>query len=600
MLPLGILSLLQIWFLPGFALLCWQPYRLRLPQAFVLVLLASLTVNFAVVWGLVLLGLYDRWAIIFVVCIEALAISAALIRKPKDFADLGETGSETIATPCLGNLVFSGAIAVALVIFAYFFLREVGEIHHRCDAITSWNRWATAWADGHFPKHTWGYPQLLPMMWSITHVMIGSKTIQVFAHLVNLIFPLAGLLVAFDAYLQRPKPSTGMAVLTLATVLLAVDPVRDWAFSGYADIPVAIFCLISVLLLFSIDDAPSEFQIPLALTGALAAGLAAATKQAGLLMVFAYPVLLAATTKLPRATKLRLAIISIGLGAFLAAPSYAAWQYRLSAGQDKVLIETVVTAKHLHGDRDVIERLAHAMSILYDKLGLALITVLIAAYIFALRDTRWRWVLCLFVLPYTIIWAVGFSYSLRNLLPIIPLSAALCGLAAAPVWDRFQTLYDRQVSSPWPPPWPKVTNPRRWVALAMFCLVAMATLLPIGDADLHARQTDQLWKIGDEALNRAVSDLIESEPEKPLILTNYAILKRLPLAPSITYKRANFRDWQSLSKLISANPSAVVLIWAEVPPEVNEGFDRFIIEGRYGVVFENDDARLLTPRKGAP
>ena len=549
MLPLGILSLLQIWFLPGFALLCWLPYRLRPSQAFVLVLLASLTVNFALVWGLVLLGHYNRTALMMVVFIEALVIFAALIRKHRGFADLGETGNKTIATPCLGNLVFSGAIAVALLTFAYFFLREVGDIHHRWDAITSWNRWATAWAAGHFPKHTWGYPQLLPMMWSITHVLIGSKTIQVFAHLVNLIFPLAGLLVTLDAYLQRPKPSTGMAVLTLAIVLLAVDPVRDWAFSGYADIPVAILCLISVFMLLSIDEAPSKFQIPLALAGALAAGLAAATKQGGLLMVLAYPVLLTGTTKLPRATKLRLAIISIGLGALLAAPSYGTWQYRLSAGQDKVLIESVVTAEHLHGGRDIIERLSHAFSILYDKLGAALIAMLIAAYVFALRDTRLRWVLCVFVLPYTIIWAIGFSYSLRNLLPIIPLSAALCGLAPAPLWDRFQALYDRQVSSPWPPPWPRGLNPRRWIAGAMLLLVVLAALLPVDDTDLHARQTGQLWKLGDEALNRAVSDLIESAPEKPLILTNYAILKRLPLASRITYKRAKFRDWQSVAAL---------------------------------------------------
>ena len=87
MLSLGVLSLLQIWVLPGFALLCWLPYRLRVTQAMVLTGLASLTINFALVWALILIGIYDRSVLLAVVAVETAIILAALLRKPGDRAN---------------------------------------------------------------------------------------------------------------------------------------------------------------------------------------------------------------------------------------------------------------------------------------------------------------------------------------------------------------------------------------------------------------------------------------------------------------------------------------------------------------------------------
>ena len=73
----------------------------------------------------------------------------------------------------------------------------------------------------------------------------------------------------------------------------------------------------------------------------------------------------------------------------------------------------------------------HAAGLLRKAISLGGIVVLLAALDFALRDGVRRWLILLVAAPFGFLWALGFSYDLRNLALAVPFLGAAAGIGIA-------------------------------------------------------------------------------------------------------------------------------------------------------------------------
>jgi len=173
MLILGMLSVLQICFLPGY--LAVRALRMDdgAIKAWVLSFTMSLVINHLFVFALVTFHVYYSSTVYFIFGIE-LAILAWM-----QYARLGMPAAPLLAedwqrvrnlltqldeseppTRWVGRIILSTAV----VTFLIYLLRFGGSSHifSAFDAVVSLNRWAVDWHNNQFPTNTHEYPQLLP------------------------------------------------------------------------------------------------------------------------------------------------------------------------------------------------------------------------------------------------------------------------------------------------------------------------------------------------------------------------------------------------------------------------------------------------------
>src|ERR1019366_759172 len=101
----------------------------------------------------------------------------------------------------------------------------------------SWNRWAAEWAGGSLPVQTWEYPQLLPTLWSMIYLIVGTTELQVFPKAMMAWLPIVMFCGFADmAFSGRAVAGTVGAFCALKLLLLF----NIFALSGYAEVPSGV------------------------------------------------------------------------------------------------------------------------------------------------------------------------------------------------------------------------------------------------------------------------------------------------------------------------------------------------------------------------
>ncbi len=177
------------------------------------------------------------------------------------------------------------------------------------------------------------------------------------------------------------------------------------------------------------------------LLGAVLCAGAALTKQAGLYIAAVYPVLAwslvgrGAEGRRPQAT---FAWPAIGVVVLVLAVLIAPWYvYKLLAihrGADGAVAAYLL--HDIHQGRNLWQRLLHAGGLLHAAVPLPAVAALLAAMALALRDPVQRRLTLLVAAPFALLWALGFSYDLRNIALAIPFAAAAAGFGASELGRR--------------------------------------------------------------------------------------------------------------------------------------------------------------------
>ena len=506
---LGVLAVLQVCFLPG--LLIVRIFKnLSFLQKVILAFASSLLFNFYFVWFCTLLGIYNRPVCLGLIAAEIIALFA--FWKPWESKSLAvfwpslnpQVGPKSRVFYWLCILCIGAALFVIAERFSYVFLHS--------DAILSFNRWALDWYSGQIPKLSWHYPQVVPAAWSFVYQCLGRTDVQIFSHAVMPLFPMMALLGYIDLSFHARKAKLYLLAGALFIGFIAFDLVifdRNFWF-GTADLAAA--CLGWMSLSIFLKGLKNKEEVVAASLCLVAACL---TKQSGLFLLAAYPLLWFAEHK---RNNYRFLLKAGLLCILLISPWYLFKQYHIWVGSDLSEVQKVTV--ELFRGATFFQRIEFALVRLVNISGgvFGLVMVVLLATLGSVRHSE-KFIAAFFVVPYFLIWAVFFSYDRRNLLFIFP---ALCILVSGGLLFFFFSRLDLHLN--------KIRShvSRNAVILGAAGVTILLAVSPALNLDVFLERQSYLQRsIGSPRINEKIYALRKEHPDAH-ILTNYYVLKFLP------------------------------------------------------------------------
>jgi hypothetical protein len=164
----AVLALFVIFVLPG--LLLVRVLKIdQLPLRWFAIFLGSLAVNHLAVITIAMLGVKPTtfYGSMVACCVAALIVLE--VRRPSFVSAASEARSSDVFW-----LLFS-AIAIAAT-YSDVWQHGLPAAFDDGDVSINWNgRWTLAWAGGHFPVGSGGYPQFVPTIWAVAYLVTGSQ-----------------------------------------------------------------------------------------------------------------------------------------------------------------------------------------------------------------------------------------------------------------------------------------------------------------------------------------------------------------------------------------------------------------------------------------
>ena len=478
MLLTGLISILQVIFIPGFILV--SIFKIKTDsyiQKWLYIFSISLFLNYGLVTLLTLLAIYSFYAMWGILIFELLII-ILFCRKEffkifsiPNFSEIYIESFEFLKSTSILDrtlIIISGLI---VLFYLSVFLANIGTIFYFTDTVNNyeWNRWAIDFAHNILPKYSSHFPQLIPANWSICYVMIGKTNVHFFPKSIMPLFFLSNVLIFVDlAFRSAALGITGekrhlnlenskVFLIGLIIYGLFAPIIYSLVFiaDGNADLPVSFFPFLTFYA-FIIGIEPSwlimqnskniKFNqsqpirkedlninsdqtlshkegLNFYLLTFLFASMAAATKLAGF-YTFTIVLLILGMFLLLRRKKLNYAntpkIILIGLAISMIS---LFWYFRAP----DVMYSGLDQPQYLAA-KNYTAIFINALKLMYYNFGPPVFLFLIITIIASIFNKKYRYISILMVLIPTFIWMLKFSSDFRNLsfvVPFLALSSAI-------------------------------------------------------------------------------------------------------------------------------------------------------------------------------
>ena len=247
---LGLLGLLQVWFIPGILFLSFSK-RLKFTDMVILSVPLSITINCMIVALLVYFKLYYQEYFLGILVLEFIIITYNLIKNEninsllseiEDFLKLKKRFNfnlDVIDIPillCLGLIVFLG-------------LQTIGDVIHIGDALRSFNYWSLKWVNG-TPIHTGFYPPGLPILMSIIYKIINNTDIEFFTRAIILIYPAWVFLIFYRSINLIKIYKNEIKLTLLISSLIFIYIFRNYSmYVGYTEPIQFLLTSVSIFLM---------------------------------------------------------------------------------------------------------------------------------------------------------------------------------------------------------------------------------------------------------------------------------------------------------------------------------------------------------------
>lgn len=616
MLLLGTLSVFQLIALPGLLLIRLFPaHRSRIEQA-AYVFALSLLANYIVVFVLVAFGLYLRSVVLALFALELAALAWFMFndhnRKKKEPGPPGIWGGVARAWKDIRNwwrrdrlsaglyMLFGALALLAAGFLLVVWAQNLGSVYQAWDSWASWDRWAEKWANNSFPGDTWEYPQMIPLLLSISYKFIGTVAVKFFGKSIMPLFALLIVLLLIDlgrryrsfAYLL----GAGLAFYSIDLFL------SKYYIEAYADIPVAAMGLLAVYTLFLARDAKApKARDTFLLLGALVSAAAGVTKQTGLYLAALYPVFSYLWVLAPAKMAPRQAYRQIGrnllLTLVIVVPWYALIEYKILTGSSVSNINYVID--EIYEGQSLFERFLAAIASLkgvaywYLVLGLSL----------PILPRAFQQLSLLVIFPFSILWALFLSYEPRNLATALPLLAMTNGVAVS-LWVERLRAFVRK---------PRIKKQLRRLSsragafvtsnfgrIALVALLAALLLVsdwgPLGRSSnaqiLIESQTQQERELFEPALNRKLYIYFGRTGGPQPVLTDYPI-GWLPDLEDM-WRNVRFRSLAQFEQELAYFKNVeLLLLPMHADPAILDFVQSRLDSGEYELIFTEANYRLI-------
>lgn len=596
MFAIGTFAVFQVFFAPGMLILQLFRWRGNLIEKLAFTVGLSLIANYVAALLLVTLGLYQR-VVVFVCLVLELAflvyVSRSALLKP--FSQAVSEGWNRLAAWVrsrwmaineenpdqhaiqviqLGLAALAAVLAVSAVWWTVrLFLYNLGTVFNTWDALLSWNQWAVIWAQGRPPGGTSLYPQLVPINWSLLYVIQGNAALQLFAKAMMTIFVFLILLLMTGYGFDARMP--GVFVGVILTQLMLKKFVGEFISAGYVDLPVTFFGFLAVYALLKarrLTDTTQRLKF-VQLAMIFAAG-AAVTKQAGIYILLVTPLLGYLLLRKPgqplkESPQWKPAAAALIIALLIALPWYLFKLASIQLGAD-VSNVTYLTSE-LYNGAGTATRLVNSARLL-EKYAFVLL-FLIPAFFVLERDLRW--VVLLVILPYTLIWAIFFSYDTRNLALALPFIGVCAGVGL----QRFISMGLQVLARL------KILAVRVAVLVGLLIAAIVGMNGVVTDSALQQQQTDQQRQILNAPLNEKLYDYIAQYGPSIRILTNYPVA----YLPGLENCQVNFwyRDPQEFDYFVNDPSINHLLVPNNANPEILAKIEGGLASGAYQLIFED-------------
>ena len=237
-LAIGLISLLQTCFIPGYIVTRFLFKNQSPPNLIPTSLSLSLTINWMLAFYATRLGLFDAHFLKLTLIIEGL-VFLFLIFKNDNYPK-----NRSVKTVHLFDSHYQ-AISFVVVFAAFLItLSKLGHVFTDADGVRSWNRWALVWAENRMPTDTFHYPQLIPANYAISYVLTGLPKLQIFSFAIAVFFFPFACLSLYSVAEKLKSPELHLANVFFFGVMLLSGNLAN----GWVDVPVACMAVFSMSL----------------------------------------------------------------------------------------------------------------------------------------------------------------------------------------------------------------------------------------------------------------------------------------------------------------------------------------------------------------
>ena len=442
----GILSIFQAWFIPGFLFLIF--YRnIKILDNIVLSLPLSLVINYILIYVLVNLNFYSQIIFFLIILFEIILIILVLVKryslniiinKIDIFFSLEKQKKLISVNFSLINLV----IAVLLLVYFFYALKNAGLPVQAGDPLDMWNKWAISWSQNQIP-HTIEYPQAVPILYSISYVLLNSYEVEYFTSAICLIYPIWIFIIFFRLTYIFPEKKLLIKLSLIITTFFLLSVLRNYAlFMGYSD-PILVLTSTSTayVFLYFLNEKRNNLDFKNLFLISLIAVSPAITKQMGLLVSFIFPVFYFLYNYFDNKLLFKnfvvitsiIFVVSISWYIF---PIYHYYQ---------VDFESTKFARLSASSRTGIENLSFFMKLNFglDYLFWKFKYLILILILFSFKNKYSLSIFLLIVFPYFLIWSLFFVADNRNFLMVTPFLGFILSVGLINLIDFLKFLNSR-------------------------------------------------------------------------------------------------------------------------------------------------------------
>ncbi len=568
----------------------------------------SLIINYIVVFFLAYFNIYTRLSLIGLLIAEFVFLAIVFLTKwvnikpynvRKSISDfLHEIQLLTNVQKSTYDLIKFILFILSLLLLISLtgvLISDAGKVFESWDAIFSWNKWAIEFSNNGMPVSTYHYPQLIPANWSVAYVLCKYP----FQFIPRTIMHLFLILPVYAFIVIGIKQRSAFYYLTAFFIFLCFKGDNFFWTDGFADVAVAYFSAMVYISLVMIEEKDNESEkLKYILLSALFACGASVTKQAGIFLILIYPLFLFVLSKNVFVWTSRKAFKMFAYMLFslivIVLPYYLWAEMAIKNGQ--AASEIGYVTHDIFKGASFSERLMSAnstfLNLFSDK---TLFTCCLVFFALSFTNKTIRSLNVIYVIPYYLVWALFFSYSIRNVAVILPYFSLGIGFGLDMILRKVQKpvgLFQ----------YIKIKKSIVSKVILMIFIIAIPAGIFIFNkkvdlVKLKASQDFRLKDLGYKEVNQNLYLYNAKSPISKYIFTDYQYLKLLPEIGQY-YFGGQIKNIIPKSEILN-DETIGFLLWSPEYADSTE-FPSFIEErirsGSYKELFNQDGFRFIKIR----